>query len=475
MIRRSVVASVAFEHPDSGKFDDVVTHYAAGHYRSTLATERDGAQLKYHVVAGDALRWSSFTDPAVLGSQSNTSLVEAVVEAYRAHPAGLFTFVTTWPLDPSDNLCESHRGDDSRLRLDKLFDAKRGELAQVRTKMMALATADEGTLRGGLSRVVLQPALRMDRLTGALDIELSGVGLPTIDDRLGAAYDTTPFAYLKHGRINWDASTLKNILRTEFGWAPSTSEQPHRRRVALRQFIRFAEYLEDGTDAFLDLLERFVEREPAAGEDWNRTILPAVRDFVRAEVENYGEVELRVAVSLSVAFLIGASIRPKAPVHLFVEQSGGGKRAAWDTAVDVDEAEGLWEIRTVERSAETPDFAVSISITHDAVGDVDSWTREADVRVMKITDFRVPNLGPAAIRDDRHAAALARSFLRQLPEVPRGGTLHLFPAGPAGFVVALGRLAQHLPRVQLYEFNFESRFTKREYRPSFLIDRTEAF
>lgn len=465
--RRTDVTSVAFEHPESGKFDDVVVHYLPDHHRSALRVAREGAQLKFHVKGNDTVRWASFTDPAFLGAKSRTTLMDALVSAYRQHPEALFAVITTWHLDGTDDLCASLRGDDRRLDLDRLFDAKRGELVKQRKAMLARCGDDEHLLRGALERVALWPGISLTEVTRALDAQLTPLGLELIGDRLGSPYDSVPFASLRFGPVNWDANRLRDTLAREFGWKPAI-EVPIRHRVAVRQFIQFAENLDDDVEAFLDLVDRFARRRPVTGEDWNGTIHPVIRAFVGEEIERHGKVELRLATSLSISYAIGSAIHEKAPAHVYVSQQTMGRGALWDTAAHPS-ADAEWVTRTIDLEATTSDIGVVVSMTHDALDDAVSWSRRANLPLSRVIGFRMPATGAAAIRDASHCVALAQRLVADLPRLAPGRTLHLFLSAPAAFAVVLGRLMRGLPRVQLYEFDFERRHIEKNYFPSILV------
>jgi SMODS-associated and fused to various effectors sensor domain len=465
--RRTEISSVAFEHPDSGKFDDVVVHYKPDHHRSALRVAREGAQLKFHVQGTGTVGWGSFTDPAFLGPKSRTTLVEAVVAAYRQHPEALFAVVTTWHLDGNDDLCSSLRGDDRRLELSRLFDAKRGELVQQRTAMLKLCGGDEQILRAALERVVLWPGISLTEITRVLDAQLLPLGLEPIGARLTSPYDSAPFASLRFGAVNWDGDFLRQMLVREFGWTPAM-EVPTRRRVAVRQFFQFAENLDENVDAFLDLVDRFAHRRPVTGEDWNSTIRPAILTFVTAEIERHGEVELRLATSLSISYAIGSGIHEKAPAHIYVSQQTMGRLALWDTAAQPS-ADAEWQITTIDLEATTPDVGIVVSMTHDALDDVISWSRRARLPLSRIIGFRMASTGSASIRDASHCVALAQQIAVDVARFEPGGTLHLFLSGPAAFAVVLGRLMRGVSRVQLYEFDFERRQVEKNYFPSMLI------
>jgi len=468
------VDEVAFEHSEEPHFDDVVSFYKSEYRERDDVISAECAQLKFHVTGNESITLESFVEPRFMGSATTKPLIKRLAEAYAARPDGQFKFVTTWSVHPDDGLSKMLRGDDWTLRLDPFFAAgDTTELGRMRKAFRAACGLDDAMLSSVLSRVQVVSARGLRDIDDRLNDKLRLAGLEPYEGRLANRYDRIPYAWIRKGPLRWGRETFQHVLRDELGWSGLFDvDRAGARRVGVRQFVRFAENLGERVDVMLDLVPHFDDRRPAPNETWNGTILPRLADFVKREIEaEPGDVNLCLAASLPIAFALGASIHPKSPVRLRVEQSGRGGSALWTLQSDAIVRPHLTYVEH-PTSRDTNDIAVLASLTHSIYNDVKDWLEREDIAVKLIIEAALSQIGGASVENGAHCMVLAEQLAARLtPIAGSSGTIHLFLATPAAFAVALGRAMHRVPRLQLYEFDFEHA-ARRAYSSSILLERT---
>jgi hypothetical protein len=111
------------------------------------------------------------------------------------------------------------------------------------------------------------------------------------------------------------------------------------------------------------------------------------------------------------------------------------------------------EVRSVSQDGE--EVAVSVSVTRDALADVQAYTAQVP-SVGTLVDLRLEQFGPRSVIDADHAVALADALaevIRRRRPKP-SSTTHLFIAAPNALTFFLGQHRDALGAVQLYEFDF---------------------
>lgn len=468
------IAEVAFENSSEPHFDDVVSFYKDGYRERDDAISAECAQLKFHVVGNGSIKLESFVVPGFMGSANTKPLIKRLAESHALRPDGQFKFVTTWVVHPDDGLSQMLRGEDYGLRLESFFAASAGsELGQMRERFRSVCAADDATLRSILSRVRVVQAHGLRHIDERLNDKLRLARLEPYEGKLASRYDRVPYSWIRKGPLRWDRATLERVLRDEFQWCgnfgDSGGDAP---RVAVRQFVQFAEDLGERADVMLDLVPQFDGRRPTPGETWNGTILPKLAAFVRREIEPVrGDVNLYLAASLPIAVALGASIHPKSPAKLRVEQSGRGGSALWTLQKDAAVRPRL-AFRECAASNKSDEVAVIVSLTHSIGDDVMDWSKRENLVVGRFIEAALPEVDGGAVEGGAHCMSLAEELAARLTEIAASsGTIHLFLAAPAAFAVALGRAVHRVPRIQLYEFAFEEQFT-RTYFSSISLERT---
>jgi hypothetical protein len=114
-------------------------------------------------------------------------------------------------------------------------------------------------------------------------------------------------------------------------------------------------------------------------------------------------------------------------------------------------------------------MAVTVSLTHDVRAKAFAYVQKTLPAVRTIVAAS-PAAGPSAraVSCGRHAFDLAEALaaeIKAVRESERLGRVHLFIAGPGGFVFYLGQHQTAIGPVRLYEFDFEGN-TGGSYEPS---------
>lgn len=453
-------------------FDDVVTHYRPG--SRSVRRAADAHQIKFHVVADGALSFPNLILPDFMNSPT-TSLLSRIVQANRANPDADFVLMSPWSIQHDDLLGKmAETGTDGSLRLPLLFDGKkRSKAAKIRSSLTKHAGIDESELRAALDHFRVEVTPSLPRLQGMLDDKLARHGFkPVGEERLANPYDDLVRKLIIHGARDFDKDGFTALMRDEHLLIDEVVKVAPR-RVGIRSFIRFAEYLDEFT-TLLDLLDKFEHRHLKASSTWS-DIGERVAAFMNAiDGDQSEQVEMHLSCHISIAYAAGRAVSPKSGTRYSVHQTGQGGTRAWDLSERAPgSASDLWSVDEVRIREDAPDIAVAVDLTRAIGIDVTHYVRASVPSVGRLLVF-TPRGGPSqtAVRDGLHAAALAESFDQLMHEQQtkeeRSATVHLFASAPNGFTFALGRASQHLARVSLYEYDFERGYPL-GYSPSIFV------
>ncbi len=97
--------------------------------------------------------------------------------------------------------------------------------------------------------------------------------------------------------------------------------EPDACRVGIRSFLRWAENLEDDTDAMLDLLQWFNGRSIRFPELWQQQIYPAVEGFLSRTLRPGQRCHIHLHTHASIAFAAGYCLDSKSGIDVAVIQS----------------------------------------------------------------------------------------------------------------------------------------------------------
>lgn len=230
-------------------------------------------------------------------------------------------------------------------------------------------------------------------------------------------------------------------------------------RLGIRTFMRWAENMEDETDAMLCLCGHFVDRYTRSPALWDTEIIPSITDFLKSNVRPGGNYVMDLQVLTSVAFLAGYLLEPKLNVKLAIAQDRGNM--PWE--VDLNRLSAVadrWQ-KHISFEGNGRDLVVGISISRPVTDDMAAYISKASLRVQEIVSLE-PQNGPGqkTIIDATDAYGLAQHVVNYLSKIRKEreitGPTHLFLAAPNVFSFFLGQLARSLGEIKLYEYDFGS-------------------
>jgi len=225
--------------------------------------------------------------------------------------------------------------------------------------------------------------------------------------------------------------------------------------------MRWADHMEDETSKMLCLVRHFDNREIREAGLWGSAVVPEVKAFVGQMMPGCSYC-LLLDAHISICFAAGYFLPLKSGIDVSVMQSTHAKRLVWTPQpFDASEARENWTITEERTGSPGSEVAVAVSVTHDVAADVRAYVAAKLPKVGTILRFSVlPQSGPTAIRDVKHALALAQGLSSSLRSERTGEErklpVHLFLSAPAGFVFFLGRLAPSFGSVVVYEYDFET-------------------
>ena len=230
------------------------------------------------------------------------------------------------------------------------------------------------------------------------------------------------------------------------------------RRLGIRSFTRWAEGMEDETDALLCLCQHFAERHIRKPDLWQNAVLPEVTKFLRQNAVAGGHYLLNLQTLTSVAFLAGYLLEPKLGAHVDILQSPLGP--PWDVHPSaVRTVPDGWAVGE-QIQAKGDELAVGFSVSQDVSGDVLEYVHSATLPAKATVIFSLPGgASQTALSSGTEAFALAQHAVNKVRQLRRAhgvrGTTHLFIAAPKAFSFFLGQLARPLGAVRLYEYAYE--------------------
>jgi len=238
--------------------------------------------------------------------------------------------------------------------------------------------------------------------------------------------------------------------------------EPDAHRVGIRSFLRWAEYLEDETDAMLCLLKYFEGRKIKSPDLWQSRVFPEIYSFASKTFRGHQRYHLHLHTHASIAFATGYCLDSKAGADVAPMQSIPSGREIWRPDPRREQAAyPTWTFAEKLKAGHGPDVAVALSVTHNALKDVETYVSRSLPQVGRILSCTLP---PApsnrAVVDGTHAQLLASqisSYLKEnRTEEERQGKLHIFAAAPNALLFFLGQLGRGFGPCTLYEYDFET-------------------
>lgn len=482
---RTKVVSVEIESDDVKSLDDVVVRYR--NYSEMGETiDADFYQVKFHVTANGAFTWQVMMDPSFVNANS-VSILQRLRDAQRKHaPKGSgcrFNIYSPWTIHPDDELAGVYSLSEGALRWDKLSQggakSRTGKVREKWKKHLGLASDEELRLLLNLVRIHQGPML--GRLGEDLNLRLRLAGLaPVAQGHAANPYDDLGRKLIQKGLKKLTREDIEKICRHEGLWVGRQMEEPDAVRIGIRSFWRYAEHLEDETDAALCLLRHFNERVPNATDTWNAVIAPEVTAFLREHVKPSQPYHIRLQTHGTVAFLAGWELNPKSGVNIAPVQDSSTGRHVWrpeTISPEIERQYSAWQVTSTRlESSDGPDTILAISATHDIEKDVLTYAQQSLKTAGHLIHCRLPAFGPTSIANGTHAQLLAQNLVSTVRGLRREhpGVLHVFFAAPNGLTFFIGRLAHGLGQLMLYEFDLEANKVG-AYRPSLSFPPGEPF
>lgn len=477
----SVVTRIGFEVDGARAFDDVVTFY--DHKISNEAGQAiraDFYQIKFHVTMAGAFTADALIDPEFIGA-SSVSLLERLRDAQQKHaPEGYearFTIVSSWTIDPNDKLAELISGNGGQLDPSRVFTSgPRSDVGKIRKRWRERVGV---TNDRELARIIEPLRLRFDfppleGLREQLDMKLRYAGLvPMAGTRRASVYDDLPRKLLQEGRREFTREQLDEILHREgLREGQPVAPAPPARRIGIRSFMRWAEHMEDETEAMHCFAASFDGRFLKAGVSWQNDALPALNAFLNDSAGAGSPVQLQLDTHMSLAFAAGWQLDSKSGVNVWPVQRGGGTHV-WDARAGRCSDARVWDEHMEASTSAGTEIAVVLSVTHDIRADAHRYVKGHLGSVGHILALTVcDGARPTSVRDGPHALRLAQDAVAAVAqcqrEVGATGMVHVFGAAPNGFMFFLGQNARRLGACALYEHDFE-RGKGGLYEPSVML------
>lgn len=464
----SNIEKTGFEVAGYGAFDDVAVLYRRPRScNGGLNILGDFLQVKYSVDYGKPITVDGLMDPAFINA-TTTSLLQrlrdAVTKMRQAADSHRFVLVAPWHIAQDDVLARLYRREDGGINLDRLFNGttRRSEMGKVRRRLAEhLDLEDETELKPILERLRIECVREdVETILNELRVALATAGFtPMQTDKLTDRYCQLPWSLCRQGHSWFGPADLEAVARNEgLWWGRLACPSPRPSRVGIRSFMRWAEGMEDETDAMLCLCRYFVHRRINSPGLWSSAVLPAVAEFLRKQVNRGGAYLLDMQVLTSVAFLAGYLLEPKLGASIDILQNRTTE--PWSVHPSLVRAVNDRWTMTVQAGVGSDDLAVGISVARPVEEDVLEYVRAAAVPARAIAMLGLAE-GPnqVAIANGTEAFALAQHAVNKVMQARRAhgvqGRTHLFIAAPNGFSFFLGQLARPLGHLRLYEYAFE--------------------
>jgi hypothetical protein len=390
---RTKVIRVVYEKENIKSFDDVVIFYTNGmidHYDCSPLS-MDCFQVKFHVTAAGDITWKGIMDPAFINA-SSVSILQRLKHAQEQYaPNGLgcrFHLYTPWHVRSNDPLAEVLSLTDGRIIWSKLAAggprSKMGRMRAAWRDHLEITTDDELQIILRPLRIIFGDTL--ERLRETLNDKLRIAGLLPVDDgSLIHPYDELTRKLLQASKTEVTCADIEAICKQENLWRGRSMPEPEAYQVGIRSFLRWAEYLEDETDALLCLLTYFEGRRIKSPDLWHSQVFPKLDSFISRTFRTHRLYHLHLHTHASIAFAAGYCLDPKAGVDVSLVQSGLSGRELWrpDTS-RAPVSYATWSFSDKPASPHESDTAVALNVTHNVLNDVSAYVAQSLPQVGRI-------------------------------------------------------------------------------------------
>jgi hypothetical protein len=478
---RPVVAKVGFDVDDVKSFDDIVVQYNSPitdpQFGNPIST--DYYQVKYHTTQNKTVGWQELMLPSFINATSQ-SLLQKLANAQKQYaPKGhaRFFLVLPWQISQNDPLSSLLCNSNGELKLNLLYDdtGPHGKMGMIRaewTKHLELNT--EAELRNILS--VLRIKANSNYLSDLKDQMRNALYIagfkPSDDGSISELYDELIRKFRSAQHIYFDAASLKDLCSVEGLWLGCPAVPREAKRIGIRSFYRFAEYMESETDACLCLLEHFQGRYIKELPLWETSVYPALSTFLSTRCDRNQCNHILLDSHASIAFAAGFCLDSKSGVKAFpLQKTLGQGSVVWNPEEDSSNT-GCTTLKTeeIQHNSEGDDIALVLNVTHDILSHVKLYIEKHLPNVRLILSAKVghENLS-TSITGGQHAFTLAQELVvavrKAKSHLMQKGTTHIFAAAPNGLMFFMGQNARSCGKIVLYEFDFDGNESD-SYSPS---------
>lgn len=460
---QSPISKVGFESGPSG-FDDMWVEYdppCRDQFGNPLY--REHIQCKWHVTP-NTYGYASLANPDFLNATARSYLQRALA-AQRLHvPARggtRFKLTSNWRIDREDPLRALVNERSHTLRVDKLFGTKtdRSAMGEVRKLWREHLGITEDELRLLTCTLAFtETSESLDGLRDLLDIHFKAVGLRRSPASESAfIYDEVVYQWASQGRLEFTRANFRGHCEKENLIGEPGEGRP--RIYGVKSFEHPTDRLEDRCPKVLNLVPDFLDRQIRPEADWQRTIYPALKDFLLGAARETERIRLILDAHLTLSFAAGSVLNIKSGRMVELEQRTVG-RAVWSPDDQpLDPAWPTWTFDRVESSADSVGIIVTVSLTHDVAAAVARYAAASLPPSHETLHARIaPGPGARAVACGHHAFQLAESLtamIKSLRDTAPGQRIHLFMAVPGAFSFFLGQRAVAIGPVTLYEYDYD--------------------
>jgi hypothetical protein len=464
------VCHVGYELDRIKSFDDVVVKYSEPLYleRGDLV-EADYFQVKFHVSQAGAFTCAAFIDPKFINAKSVSLLqrLHAAQNAFAPNGTGCrLIIVSPWIVHPDDPLARLVSNNGGEFHLDRLFDGTgdRSEMGRVRKMWRDHLGVGNDELKTVLRPLrIYKNAPTLVGISEDLNRQLDSLGfLPVEAGQSIHPYDDLIKKLLAQGSNEFTRDILMGVTERELlrRCDPAPPEKdliP----IGMRSFMRWAEHMEDETADMLCLVRHFDGRNVRDYRLWSDTIFMEVEKFISKHSVSGKPSLLMLDTHASIAFASGYCLGSKSGADITILQRTRSGKEVWRTHSATNNRNYAgWSVADVDCHSEGHEVAVSISVTHDVVGDVRDYVERALPEVHRIIACSVaPKPGPGSLVDGNHALMLAEdlaSLLKLRTREERAAKLHIFASAPNAFMFFVGQMAKGFGQCTMYEYDFDS-------------------
>ncbi|WP_341531834.1 SAVED domain-containing protein (plasmid) [Nostoc sp. UHCC 0302] len=477
---RTKVVRVGYEANNIKSFDDVVVYYKGMQDDEGNPLNTEYHQVKFHVTSAGAFTYKGMMNPAFINATS-VSILQRLKNAQTQYaPNGTeahFILYSPWQIDPDDRLAQVHSKTDGRLDWHRLAEggsnSLMGKLRAEWREHLSIETDEELCLVLRPLRILQGRTLK--EIGDWLNDKLYRAGLLPIEEgRLCNSYDELARRLIQSEKTEFTRADIEAICKRENLWLGHSIVEPDVYRLGIRSFLRWAEHLEDETDAMLDLLRYFNGRSIRSLDLWQTEIYPSVDKFLTNHLRFGQRCHLHLHTHASIAFASGYCLNSKSGIDVALTQSTGTGREIWrPSPCLVPNQYPAWTVTQESMVEDGTDVAIALSVTHSVASDVQAYIALAQLPIHRIF-FYMPSNGAnsQAIVDATHAKLLADQLSARLRSdrtiLERQGKLHIFVAAPNALVFFIGQLARSFGSCIFYEYDFDQN-TPGAYQPSLMF------